>query len=139
MKLMIQGTDIKNITSKIRAHPTASRPLRILNIFIEYRQPGGPHIIIGLVYRAPNTDIVSFKNDLLSILVLFMLLQKIETYSIVFIIAGDFNLNLHNSNSPSATSEFINNYMLSFNFIPMVSNQTRISDASTTLIYNIFI
>lgn len=54
------------------------------------------------------------------------------------IIAGDFNLNLINSSIHAPTNDFLTN-LLSFNFVPTINKPTRISNASATLIDNIFV
>lgn len=101
-------------------------------IFLECRQVGIPTFIIGSVYRPPNSDLELFNSDLVSIL------DYVNGMNKLAIIAGDFNLNLLNSNSHPPTGEFLNN-LLSYNFIPTIQNPTRISDISATLLDNIFV
>ena len=50
---------------------------------------------------------------------------------------GDFNLNLLNSDSHSATGEFLDN-MISLMLLPIISRPTRVTSSSATLIDNIF-
>lgn len=102
-------------------------------LFVECRQPGGPSILIGSIYRPPNSDINLFNSTLLSILNVIDQANKK-----LVIIAGDFNLNLINCSSHAPTNEFLTN-MLSFNLLPTINNPTRISDTSATLIDNIFV
>ena len=102
-------------------------------VFVEFCQPGGSSFLIGSVYRPPNTDINLFNSDLLSILNVIEQAKNTLT-----IIAGDFNLNFLNSHSHAPTNDFLTN-MMSYNFIPTISNPTRISDNSSTLIDNIFV
>ena len=106
----------------------------IESIFIECRHPGKQSIVIGSIYRPPNTDVSIFNSDLLSIL---NIIHNGYRNNLV-IIAGDFNLNLLNSNSHAATAEFVNN-MLSYNFISAINKPTRITEQSATLIDNIFV
>ena len=51
-------------------------------IFVECRQPRGPLILIGSVYRPPNTDIARFNNNLLSILNTIDLVTKNKNLTI---------------------------------------------------------
>ena len=101
-------------------------------IFLECCQAGTQSFIVGSVYRPPNSDLEKFNSDVLSIL------DYISGRNKLAIIAGDYNLNLLNSNNHPPTREFLNNF-LSFNFLPTIKNPTRISDISATLIDNIFV
>ena len=103
-------------------------------LFLECRQPSPIQpIMLGVVYRPPNSDITLFNSDMLAILNSMNL-----NNSKLAMIAGDFNLNLLNANSHAPTGDFINN-MMSFFFLPTICKPTRISDTSATLIDNIFI
>ena len=103
-------------------------------IFVECRHPGQQTIIVGSVYRPPNSDVSLFNSDLLSILNNIHLGSRNN----LVIIAGDFNLNLLSTISHAATADFVNN-MMSYNFISTISNPTRITEQSATLIDNIFV
>ena len=102
-------------------------------IFIEICRVGKKNIIVGCVYRPPNTDLNQFNSEWLVILN-----SLVITKNTIVLIAGDFNLNLLKHNSHGPTGEFLNN-MLSYNFLPTLSLPTRISDTSATLIDNIFV
>ena len=102
-------------------------------LFIEIHRAGKQLIIIGCIYRPPNTDISVFNSEML------IILNKIDQISNkIAIIAGDFNLNLLKHFSHPPTGEFIN-LLLSFNFLPTICQPTRITDFSATLIDNIFV
>jgi hypothetical protein len=102
-------------------------------LFIEICRVGKQNIILGCVYRPPNTDLLQFNYDWLSILN-----SLVITKNTIALIAGDFNLNLLKHNGHAPTGEFLNN-MLSYNFLPTLSLPTRISSTSSTLIDNIFV
>jgi len=102
-------------------------------LFVEILQPTGTNIIIGCVYRPPNTDLDLFNSEILTLL---NILQK-EKNKLIFI-AGDFNLDLLKHESHGATGEFLNS-MLCHTFFPVIRRPTRISEHSATLIDNIFV
>ena len=102
-------------------------------LFIEIHRAGKQLIVIGCIYRPPNTDTSVFMSEMLSIL------NKIDQISNkIAIIAGDFNLNLLKHSSHQPTGEFIN-LLLSYNFLQTICQPTRITDFSATLIDNIFV
>ena len=79
-------------------------------LFLECRQPSPIQpIMLGVVYRPPNSDITLFNSDMLAILNSMNL-----NNSKLAMIAGDFNLNLLNANSHAPTGDFLNNMMLFF-------------------------
>lgn len=90
-------------------------------------------IIIGSIYRPPNSDIVLFNSEVVSIL-------KIMDSEVgkLGILAGDFNLDLIKFESHEQTAEFLNN-ILSYSYYPTIRYPTRITDNSATLIDNIFL
>ena len=102
-------------------------------LFIEIPQKGKLNILIGCVYRPPNTDVNLFNSEILTILKLI----DSEKNKLV-LLAGDYNLDLLKYDCHSPTAEFLNN-MLSYYFLPVIRNPTRISEISATLIDNIFI
>ena len=65
------------------------------------------------------------------------LLEKISFGNKEIILMGDFNINLLKHNINSQTAEFLDN-MTSNGLIPQVTNPTRITLKSKTLIDNIF-
>ena len=89
------------------------------------------NIIVGLVYRPPNQDYVSFLDKFCDILSLM------STNNKLCYIAGDCNLDLLRCNNHSQTQEFIEN-LFSYMFVPLIDKPTRITAHSATLIDNIF-
>ena len=112
-------------------------PLSILNenvecLFIELESIRKKPIVIGVIYRPPNTNVSSFISDHLNPVLTHNLLRSKHCY-----IAGDFNINLLNQSSHLLTSQFIDT-MFSFSFLPLINRPTRIAQTSSTLIDNIF-
>ena len=101
-------------------------------IFVEIQQKNSANIIVGCVYRPPNTDLSLFNHEFLSILSKMNGRNPKPT-----IIAGDFNLDLLKSEVHAPTGEFLNN-LTSHSFMPTIFYPTRITDTSATLIDNIF-
>ena len=89
------------------------------------------NVVIGTIYRPPNTDLHSFiqkLNDILSNLKL----EKKQIY-----LMGDFNINILESSSHLLTAEFIET-IYSHSFFPLITKPTRLQGNSATLIDNIF-
>ena len=97
---------------------------------MEITVPHGKNIIFGSVYRPPNQNMALFLdkfNDILS---------RISKDNKQGYVMGDFNLDLeYNHHTP--TQEFIDT-LFSHAFIPLISNPTRLTSYSATLIDNIF-
>jgi endonuclease/exonuclease/phosphatase family metal-dependent hydrolase len=101
-------------------------------IFIEMVVVGGKNILLGCVYRPPNSDVNEFNREL------ELLLQTCDTKKGQYIlVAGDFNLDLLNSNNHHPTLTFLN-IMSSHSLLPSILIPTRITTSSATLIDNIF-
>lgn len=87
-------------------------------------------VIVGVIYRPPNTDIRLFNDSLSEII------HRIHNNKLIYLL-GDFNINLLNTDNHPATSEFVE-LMYSFSLFPLISKPTRIQQNSATLIDNIF-
>ena len=96
-------------------------------IFIELTQY---NIVIGCVYRPPNSDPVQFNS------VFDSLLSRLNHCKNRCYIAGDFNLNLLKYDTHEPTGNHVNS-VFSHSFIPTISRPTRITATSATLIDNI--
>ena len=81
------------------------------------------NVVIGVLYRPPNTDIVSF-NDYLG-----NILANVERERKICYIMGDYNINLLNHNSQPKTTSFLDT----------INRPTRVSENSHTIIDNIII
>ena len=103
-------------------------------LFIEVSKdvfPSESDIIIGVLYRPPNTSVDIFNEKLNAIL------SKIHTEKAVIYLMGDFNINLINESNHLQTSEFIE-MMYSYSLFPLITKPTRMNSTNATLIDNIF-
>lgn len=89
------------------------------------------HIIIGVIYRPPNTNIEEFNNCLNDIL------ESVQRENKLIYLLGDYNIDLLNSNHHNNSSQFID-IMYSYSLFPLINKPTRVTTQSTTLIDNIF-
>ena len=89
------------------------------------------NIIIGVIYRPPDTDINTFNIHI------EQCLSKIKSEKKLAYISGDYNINLLNVDKHAASQEFID-IMYSHSFFPCITKPTRVSKTSCTLIDNIF-
>ena len=105
----------------------------IESVFIEISRSNQQNVIVGCIYRPPNTDPNLFNVDVLTMLRLFG-----NEKNRLMLIAGDFNLDLLRYDSHAPTSDFLHN-MMSYSLFPSIRSPTRITDQSATLIDNIFI
>jgi hypothetical protein len=88
-------------------------------------------IVIGVVYRPPDTDVPSF------IEVLSGILNQVANERKYLYLLGDFNVNLFNCDTHVPTSEFLD-AIYSSSLLPLITKPTRISNTSHSLIDNIF-
>ena len=101
------------------------------SLFVEITVPNGKNIIFGSVNGPPNQNTALFLdkfNDILS---------RISKDNKQCYVMGDFNLDLLQYNHHTPTQEFIDT-LFSHAFIPLISNPTRLTSYSATLIDNIF-
>jgi hypothetical protein len=113
--------------------------LDILNDFIESKfveiqnESNGINkpVIIGVIYRPPNTDTDAF-NELIN-----DTLMKINNENKCTYILGDFNTNIMNSDTHGSTADFLE-LMFSNSMLPLISKPTRITNHTYSLIDNIF-
>ena len=121
-----------NLTYMVRNDLCHNLP-HIECLFIELSQNGNHNILLGCIYRPPNTDPTLFNSTILDILKC----TDDKGYKTIAI-AGDFNLDLIKSNTHTPTSEFMHN-LLTYSFLPAINIPTRITNHSKTLIDNIFV
>ena len=89
------------------------------------------NVIIGVIYRPPNSDVVQFTSLISGVL------QKIKTENKKCFLLGDYNINLFNAEKHHPTSGFLEN-MFSYEYIPLINKPTRDSGHSASLIDNIY-
>lgn len=87
-------------------------------------------LIIGCIYRPPNSDIKTFISDLT------LTLDAIDKEGKNCYLIGDFNLDLLKSENHSLTADFLNT-LYSCSYFPTITKPSRITKTSATLIDNI--
>ena len=106
----------------------------IESIFIEIDKEymnAKKNIVIGVIYRIPNTNMMDFDTTLASVLEQLCMENKL-----VYLM-GDYNIDLFNSETHDLTNTFVD-VMYCNEFLPLISHPTRITNRSATLIDNIF-
>ena len=103
----------------------------IETMFIEICRPSGKNLIIGVIYRPPNSKFELFENAINAIL------YKIERENKICYLAGDFNVDLLKSESCDFSNRFIEQLFTS-SFFPLITKPTRITAHTATLIDNIY-
>ena len=88
-------------------------------------------IIVGVIYRPPNTNITHFNESLSTIL------DKVKMENKQVYLSRDYNINLINTDKHQPSAEFLES-MFSYSLYPMINRRTRIRESSATLIDNIF-
>ena len=101
------------------------------SIFVEIIQNNGKNIIVGCVYKPPDTSVTEFNNSIK------IILSKISSENKLSYLIGDFNINFLNVDSHQPTDDFIN-LMTSSSLYPLISKPTCITSSTATLIDNIF-
>ena len=89
------------------------------------------NVIIGVIYRIPNTNINNF-IDAIS-----LTLDRIKKENKICYLLGDFNLDIMNSETHKSTGEYLD-MLSSFSYLPMINKPTRVTTDSATIIDNIF-
>ena len=98
--------------------------------FIEIESAVSGNIIIGILYKPPDTSCVNFIDGFNKIL------GHVQNENKKCYIMGDFNINLLHHITNEHVQDFI--HMLSSNsFVPLINKPTRITPGSATLIDNI--
>ena len=88
-------------------------------------------LIIGSIYRHPNTDIEIFTQHFENAL------DKLQYENCKVYICGDFNVDALKMYTNTRTMEYYNT-VLTQNFLPTITLPTRITESSATIIDNIF-
>ena len=88
-------------------------------------------VIVGVIYRPPNTDPRQF------ILNLSDILDSIGEERKLSYIMGEFNLDLLKCDEHAPTLEYLN-VLYANSYLPMITRPTRVTQKSATLIDNIF-
>ena len=89
-------------------------------------------LLVGSLYRVPNTNQVGFLNDYKEVV------HKLKNTNSSMILGMDHNLNFLKSHLHENTRKFIN-YNLDNDLFPVITRLTRITHNTATLIDNIFL
>ena len=89
------------------------------------------NLVIGVIYRPPNSDLVTFTDIMKNIV------EKVRREYKICYLMGDYKINLLNVDTHQLTSDF-NDTLFSNGFVPMITRPTRVTSNSATLIDNIF-
>ena len=100
------------------------------SLFIQITNTKSKNVIIGVVYKPPDVDVIKFNENLEKTLKI-LTKERRPCY-----IMGDFNINLLKQNIHSPTKKFLDT-LLSHGFFPLINKPTRITTESVTLIDNI--
>ena len=114
---------------------TVYEELNVMNdsresLFIEIPIPQNKNIVIGVIYRPPNSNPNEFLTYLSNLINNPLFVNK-DSY-----IMGDFNLDLLKHANNHSSQEFLETF-LSASFLPLISKPTRVVNHSATLIDNI--
>jgi len=101
------------------------------NLFLELHK-NNYKCIIGGIYRHPSQNIASFLTSCEKYVASVKMNDKTDHYLI-----GDINQNLLNYDTNRDSSNFLD-IMLSYNFLPLTTLHTRVTETSSTLIDHIF-
>ena len=103
------------------------------NIFVQVSntRTNKKDILIGVIYRPPNTSVKTFLESLGE------LLNVISNEGRPCYLLGDFNVNLLNNTANNYSNDFLK-VLLNFGFYPRIDRPTRITETTATLIDNIF-
>ena len=110
-------------------HELTSNTEHIESVFINI-SCSNKKILIGTIYRPPNSNIDNFCNFFSA-----NLMPLITIYTNITI-CGDFNLDLLNLHDSAPSSSFYN-LVNTMSLLPTIRKPTRITDSSCTLIDNI--
>ena len=103
-------------------------------VFIEIEkgnQQNARNVLIGVIYRPPNQDILLFNEKLSNNM------NDVRMENKICYLLGDYNINILNYASHVPTAQFAD-MMSSSGFLPLITRPTRVTDTPATLIDNIF-
>ena len=90
-----------------------------------------PNIIVGCIYKHPSGNISDFTLELENII------KKLNENKYDVYIMGDINIDFMKYCSHSKTEDYLD-MLYSYNFIPLITKPTRITDHTSTLIDHIY-
>jgi exonuclease III len=101
------------------------------SLFLRFSQPNGSYFLTGIAYRPPGQDLDKFNNEWNLLLAILQAKTK-DIY-----IMGDFNIDLLKAQDHRTTLNFLDT-MSSYHFLPVITQPTRITLNTATLIDNFF-
>ena len=104
------------------------------SMYVEMTAKCGKHIILGSVYKSPNTNDEKLKTHLMGVCSKI----KQEKYNKELVIGMDHNMDLLKGHEHLRTQQFLD-ILLDSDLIPTITRPTRITNTSATLIDNVFI
>jgi len=107
-------------------------PKELESFFIEVIDEKNKNSIIGIIYRHPCMNEVSFNDDFLK-----PFTEKVSSEEKQCFIAGDFNFDLLSTTQHNETSNFFDIMMSNF-LLPTIKIPTKINVVKSTIIDNIF-
>ena len=84
-----------------------------------------------VIYRPPNTETDVFIETINTFI------EKMKPENEYCYLMGDYNINILNVATQSATADFVDS-MYSCGFFPLINRATRLTTSSATIIDNIF-
>ena len=106
---------------------------KIESVFIEINTKGGTPVVVGSMYKPPNTDAFGFITSLREIICKLNTNKKKPE----MILGMDHNLNLLKCETHKGTHEFLD--LMLHQLYPSVTRRSRVTQTTATLINNIFI
>ena len=104
----------------------------IESTFIEIKAKNGKQMVVGSMYRPPNSKENKFTQELTKII------NKVKSENKELICGMDNNMDLLKSSEHSMTQKFIDN-SLGNDMLPTITRPMRITHSTATLIDNVFV
>ena len=102
--------------------------------YVEMMAKCGKHIILGSMYKLPNTNDEKLRTHLAEVCSKI----KQEKYNKELVVGMDHNMDLLKSHEHRRTQQFLD-VLLNNDLIPTITRPTRITKTSATLIDDVFI
>ena len=88
-------------------------------------------LIVGVIYKHPNTSYVSFKEQLCKIM------QNFSRSNNIFVLMGDYNIDISKQNIDNKIQNYVNEIYSSGCF-SLINKPTRITSTSATTLNHIY-
>ena len=125
------GLNLQNaLNLKYKLQPDLSLSEGTDSLFIQITNDKIKNMIIGVIYKLPDTDVIKFNENL------EQLLKIVSKEHKPCYLLGDYNINLLKHDKHLPTKHFLDT-LLTYGFYPLMNKPTRLTTDSTTLIDNI--